>query len=526
MPSSASNESPSVNYQKGASGRGHGVIPPSPPNVKATDGRLSSEYVGVCQNASLEVLHHSRASSRDGGNVRTATTPGHSTSASGDASIPSTSPISQGQRQGRLSSVPAVPSPLGPRRSSADYRSDLSGLMSTHSHTPPEHVGYTAPPPIGQIGSRHGNFVVTANHTRRGTDPFVERDASSSSTQQGYGQPHVPAQSTVPSLANAQYPARFHVPSVYGARAEDTTPSAGYAQPSPYFYPPPVSGAQMQSVHTQLPAGFHFAPVSGPQTQGVFPPPTHAQFSAGVRSAPLPGPQMQGAIPPQAQSSQNFTFPAVPVPRADLPIPPPLLPGFQGTIKQTPKQRARHDSRNEIRAAWIKEEGKLIADLNRAMFAAAQKFSRTNNATDHAIWQKLADEFTDATNLEKQQEKRRNLFFPEGMQAARTGPENIPRDGHAGLQGGPGKLLGGKMALMERQNAERIKEKQEDATEAKKAEAQLKKDQLGKNARAGLAQNERYQAMSEEERKNKRAAIIAQLTASTTGRQAANGNNH
>jgi hypothetical protein len=136
--------------------------------------------------------------------------------------------------------------------------------------------------------------------------------------------------------------------------------------------------------------------------------------------------------------------------RVDHPIPPPLLSTTKGTLNHTPQARARLDAQAAVRSSWIKTEAAKIADLNRLSVAAAHQYSQTHSQADYERWQHLSKAYDDATDLGMKQEERRNLFMPTGVQAMRTGPDNISQDASAAGRQGEGALLGFQMAYMER----------------------------------------------------------------------------
>ncbi|KAL5114651.1 hypothetical protein ACEQ8H_007444 [Pleosporales sp. CAS-2024a] len=172
-----------------------------------------------------------------------------------------------------------------------------------------------------------------------------------------------------------------------------------------------------------------------------------------------PGHTSQSSLSLSSSSSSSSTTSKTTT-RADLPIPPPPLSSIQGQVHHSPETRARLDARAASRADWIRSEATKIAELRRKSFAAEQQYRATNAPEDLIAWQELAGEYADATDLDKRQEERRNMFMPGGMRAMRTGAENMQGDESASYhdQGGKrprqGALLGFHMAFMERVGAE------------------------------------------------------------------------
>ncbi|KAI4929183.1 hypothetical protein J4E86_011763 [Alternaria arbusti] len=147
--------------------------------------------------------------------------------------------------------------------------------------------------------------------------------------------------------------------------------------------------------------------------------------------------------------------------RSNLPIPPPPLSTIEGQFEQSPEGRARLDAQKPVRSAWIRGEASKIAQLATLRAAMEKRYLETRSDADYASWKNLQAAYDDATNLEKRQEERRNLFLKEKkMEALKT---DVVGDmsAHAASRGGVGvegegeeKLLGYKMALMERVCAE------------------------------------------------------------------------
>ncbi|KAH6860626.1 hypothetical protein BKA58DRAFT_472465 [Alternaria rosae] len=143
--------------------------------------------------------------------------------------------------------------------------------------------------------------------------------------------------------------------------------------------------------------------------------------------------------------------------RENLPIPPPPLSSIEGQCEHTPEARARLDAQKPIREAWIREEASKIAQLARLRHAMEKRYQETRSDKDYEAWQNLQAAYDDATNLEKRQEERRNLVLKDKkMKALKTDcaeDMSLASRDSVGTHGEE-KLLGYKMALMERTCAE------------------------------------------------------------------------
>ncbi|KAI4660228.1 uncharacterized protein J4E78_004929 [Alternaria triticimaculans] len=145
--------------------------------------------------------------------------------------------------------------------------------------------------------------------------------------------------------------------------------------------------------------------------------------------------------------------------RSNLPIPPPPLSSISGQYDHSPSARARLDAQKPIRSAWIRSEASKIAQLAKLRHAMEKRYLETRSDADYEAWQNLQVAYEDATDLEKRQVERRNLFLREKkMEALKTDVVGDMSAATAGRGGvgveGEEKLLGYKMALMERVCAE------------------------------------------------------------------------
>jgi hypothetical protein len=213
----------------------------------------------------------------------------------------------------------------------------------------------------------------------------------------------------------------------------------------------------------------------------------------GIRSPGTPVSQHYQPSTPKTPSFQKSTA----GPRhTNLPNPPPLLSSTHG-LRHKPETRARLDARAAVRAEWIRTEAKKIADLSRLTYAAAHQYELTGTKEDYEEWQRLAAALSDATNLEKRQEERRNLFMPKGMRAMRTGPENKAGDQSASFPASNGEkkeeghLLGFQMAYMERVCAEVKREADEKKEAETEAKAEAEDCQISPEMMATLTNDER-----------------------------------
>jgi hypothetical protein len=408
---------------------------------------------------------------------------GHSSSITNKITTPKDVNVPNGElhhrrQSNRLSSLPIIPSPLGLDRRTEDLSSDGSDLMSPQPilsvpqgqrQGQDEQKGMQMfgldtrdPMPNGQE-SRFGTFKSFGfGHGRRPTDPFVDPTDKWSQAQQAS-----------PFVTQAQQKFAFH------ADPDVEVPS------TPVFY---------QQDFESL--------VGSPKSRGRMPwTPVKEQ---GNTSVPVLQPYQPAT--PITPSFQGFNNPA---PRMDLPIPPSPLAAAQGQLVHTPRTRARLDAQVDIRGEWIRNEAKAIAELSRLSFAAAQRYQHSGTQEDFDLWQRLAMAYEDATNLEKRQEERRNMFMPHGVKAMKTGVDNVTGDQSAAYSeadgeghGQGGKLLGFQMAYMERVCAE-----------VKRRDAE-KEDEDGEISPAML------DTLSLEEKKALRKHLVTRLESSTAGPKA------
>ncbi|KAF1915208.1 hypothetical protein BDU57DRAFT_530246 [Ampelomyces quisqualis] len=330
----------------------------------------------------------------------------------------------------RLSSLPAMHSPLGPGHQVNLSASNLPGLLSPSLVSPNSRSGWRKkvnPQKLdlhvlkvsaNSVGSPyHKPKGFGLGHERNITDPFVEQAEDKSSkpspfvahvTQEAGSSPT--PMDVSPGEPTLRFPASPF--SQHGEACAPSLSSQGFARSSPRSEFGRQGTPRLQPFQSTTP----WTP----------------SFSAFANSSP----------------------------RVDLPVPPPPLTTTEGQLFHTPEMRARLDAQAAVRADWIRTEAKKIADLSCSSFAAARRFEKTGTQEDYETWQQLAKAYEDATDLEKRQEERRNMFMPQGMQAMRTGGEiasdlqsaAFPTANGAGQ--GEGHLLGFQMAYMERICAE------------------------------------------------------------------------
>jgi hypothetical protein len=375
----------------------------------------------------------------------------------------------------RLSLLPNVPSPLGPRHYADDLGSDVSGLVSPLPASPSQashnkanvksypltldfHALKVTASPQGPFGSPKSTtsapgslspLPISPHRTRylekkviRTPQKFDLHALKVSTNRNG---------STYRSSAGNGFGHDRTItdPFVEHEDNEDksSTPSPFTNQATQRFVVPQV----------QVPATPDFNFSGSPTTQ----PDARDKDTTSVQDSTRRVPATPNLHPnrPSTPTTPFFTATAS---RVDLPIPPPPLSSTQGRLFHTPETRARLEAQAAIRADWIRTESKKIADLSRLSFTAAQQFSETGLQEDYERWQRFATAYDDATNLAKRQEERRNMFMPKGAKAIKTGTENLEGDGSAsfaatsGNKGNrsEGQLLGFQMAYMERVCAE------------------------------------------------------------------------
>ncbi|CAO2650630.1 Nn.00g019220.m01.CDS01 [Neocucurbitaria sp. VM-36] len=326
------------------------------------------------------------------------------------------------RKSSRISSLPAIPSPLGLGHSRKnDLGSDVSGLVSPlpSSSCLPGTMGYGELPRGPMLSGHHASepsatgkdsTFLRANtgfvHSRKHTDPFIDEAANKWSKS--------PA-------------------------------------PSPRVVPPPKR--------------FSWA---SPSSAGTPITPTLDSFTpqAAQPSFPHLTPAFQSFFAPTTQAEP-------------LTIPPPALSCIQGLYNPPPEARARLDAQKAIRENWIRTEAKKIVSLKQVEVAAAVKYQQTGSQAEYEAWQRAATAFSDATNTEKRIEERRNLFLPKGMKAMRTEAGNAVADGlvaSSAVNGG--RVLGAQMALMERVCAE-VRRRDEVEEEEDVDEGEITSEMLG-----------------------------------------------
>lgn len=354
----------------------------------------------------------------------------------------------------RVSSLPGLPSPLGPQRYVNHLSTDTSGLVSPLPFPAKENSRYgrraekrvdldlhVLKVSANAVGSPYHRFKSFGfDHERNITDPFVDNAGTGN-------------KSPMPSPFG-----------VYAAEDMELPPIPQIQVPTtPAFQFPGPASAKLGQNSTGT---ANFQGFASPSARRDFRVPKTPIFQ------PFP------VTTPTSPSSKAFTNGTAS--RVDIPIPPPILSSVQGKLNHTPETRRRLDAQASVRADWIRTEAAKIAELCRQTYAAGEKFKKSGTTEDYQMWQSLTAEYNDATNQDKRQEERRNMFMPQDMKAIRTGAENVVGDQSASFgQGevqGEGKLLGHQMAFMERVCAE-IKRKK-DEKEAQEGEEEITPEML------------------------------------------------
>ncbi|OAK94402.1 hypothetical protein IQ06DRAFT_382097 [Phaeosphaeriaceae sp. SRC1lsM3a] len=357
--------------------------------------------------------------------------------------LPGSSGVAHHRRSSsRMSSFPDVPSPLTSELCVRSTFADGSNLMSSLSSplrsrqfekmakTPQKLDLHILKVSANGKGSPY-HMTKSFGHSRKITDPFVDNVKSED-------------QSQLPSPFVTQATRKMeHISSFQGGSAEPTVSNS------------PGSCAVKNR--------YGVAAATVPRTSQT--PSQQDEFGALNTPAFSPLPAMSSMAP-------NFKPSMGGAPRVDLPIPPPILSSVDSQLVMTPVTRAHLDARAEARASWIREGARTIAALSRLSFVAGQRYQQTGTKEDYENWQQLLTAFEDATDQEKRQGARRNMFMPTGVQAMRTRGDNVFDDQSAAFQpdnaDDEGHLLGFKMAYMERLCAE-VKRRD---NEKKKAEVE------------------------------------------------------
>ncbi|KAI4687937.1 uncharacterized protein J4E88_003530 [Alternaria novae-zelandiae] len=249
----------------------------------------------------------------------------------------------------------------------------------------------------------------------------------------------------------------FHRPSnVIVCEAPLATPSPSETRTSSGFKPF-MSSTPFTPSETRM--NGTFGKPFMPSSQSFGQPLRKSSTATWPTSAPATSGFATPASPEDPHSAREPGFQARLPLRSNLPIPPPPLSSISGQYDHSPSARARLDAQKPIRSAWIRSEASKIAQLAKLRHAMEKRYEETRSDKDYAAWQTLQAAYEDATDLEKRQEERRNLFLKEKkMEALKTdvvGDMSAASRGGMKVEGeGEEKLLGYNMALMERVCAE------------------------------------------------------------------------
>jgi hypothetical protein len=308
-----------------------------------------------------------------------------------DLHVPEQTCLHHRRMSSRMSSLPTIPSPLGPGRMMR-MGSDTSGLVSPAPGSQGPKLEYGDGGQRSQVPTS-STTVQGLNHRRGETD--------------NVGSPALKP----PSFGNG-----------VGHSRQDTDPFVDYAEARTAETPK----------HFSLPQ----SPSRVPKTPGL---PTASApvtpFSPSFASGPAPQ--------------------ALPSPRPNLPVPRPPLSSINGQYTHTPHARAQLDAHKDARSSWIRSSAAQIAQLSGLRYVAQLRYESTQTLQDYAAWQEAEAAFASATDLETRKEERRNLFLAEkGMVSLKTDVAGDASASATDQAGGEERLLGFKMAYMERVCAE------------------------------------------------------------------------
>ncbi|KAI4912935.1 hypothetical protein J4E90_006343 [Alternaria incomplexa] len=247
--------------------------------------------------------------------------------------------------------------------------------------------------------------------------------------------------------------------------------------PSPI---PSPSETRMSSGFKPFMPSLPFGPIV-PSSQSFGQPLRTSSTATWPTSAPATSGFATPASTEDSHSAHEPTFQARLPLRSNLPIPPPPLSTIEGQFEQSPEGRTRLDAQKPVRSAWIRGEASKIAQLAKLRHAMEKRYEETRSDADYSAWQTLQAAYDDATNLEKRQEERRNLFLREKkMEALKTDKtEDMSAASRGGIKvegEGEEKLLGYKMAFMERVCAE-VKPEEDEAAITGEMLATLSKEE-------------------------------------------------
>ncbi|KAI4947735.1 hypothetical protein J4E91_006557 [Alternaria rosae] len=335
--------------------------------------------------------------------------------------------LHQRRLDARVSSSPSIPSPLGPGHMREQlHEGDVGGVSL--SPLPTGRLPTSDQMKYGNSKSSDSDMKNVWQNTPSPHSPTVQRYASSGSMDSPIFDVY-PRSAEIDDAGNLILGGSPNV--VCGATLPIPSPSKNRMNGTPTPFIPP-SQSFTRPPRTSFTGTW---PTSAPATSRFATP----AETEGPRSARETG--FQARLPL----------------RENLPIPPPPLSSIEDQCEQTPEARARLDAQKPIREAWIREEASKIAQLARLRHAMEKRYQETRSDKDYEAWQNLQAAYDDATNLEKRQEERRNLLLEnKKMKALKTDSVedmSLASRDSAGVDGEE-KLLGYKMALMERTCAE------------------------------------------------------------------------
>ncbi|CAG5157159.1 uncharacterized protein ALTATR162_LOCUS4951 [Alternaria atra] len=369
-----------------------------------------------------------------------------------DLHVPLQMNLHQRRFSGRMSSLPSIPSPLGPGRTREQLREDEDGGVLLSSV------------PNGAVlrDYKMGCTSLEGNATQMKKSMQRKRVPSSPKVQQyvSTGSMHIPPVFDV-YPPSAQIKVEGNIFSPLPGFVNGPGHSRKYTDP--FIDHEPTQNDSAYVNYTRLSGTATPFRLSSQSSMCLPPTPLTATWPTSASATfRLACPPTLAFAPPQSLPASRGRPPM----RSNLTILLPPLSSIQGRHQHTPEARARLEAQRPNCEEWICIEAAKIAQLARLRHAAERRYRETHAEQDYKSWQQIEVVFADATNLEKRQEERRNLFLNEkGMTALRTPKieDMSAASRERGGKDGEEKLLGFKMALMERECVEVKRDEDEEA---------------------------------------------------------------
>lgn len=225
---------------------------------------------------------------------------------------------------------------------------------------------------------------------------------------------------------------------------------SGLVSPAPKTAPLiPTRTAERSNILVTAPASRAAVPAGWTRsTLGIYAPFDTSPASDPFVERELPAPTTPTGFTPLRRKAATPPTPSLARPELQHPTPRPSTPQSSPAPAIPSPSPTRLTDRTQRRKEWLETATARLTTTARTFLLAKQKHEASQKPADYLSLVHAQAAFLQTWDLDSLVEERRNATMPAGMKALRAG---VAEDGMGGVEG---KVLGGRMAVMERVCAE------------------------------------------------------------------------